>query len=453
MKVQIELGCNWEVGKLCLNEVVYRVDELAPKILTQVVEQLASAYQEEVVERLKPGHGSRERRGLGRHETKDNPGEMCRCRRVKRKGFRWHPRCINSKHGQLRIRLQVVECLGCGKQFCPLLDALKIEPYGGHEDVLEKAVMDAVIDTNYRRLIEGHSLDVSLGGIHNLVAGSDIEDELGEELDLDRYRAVLADGTKFKKQGAKRGELRVLVGLTATGRLEPIGSWVDTPWKEIERQAKARIKTDPRQPPLFIYDGEPGLEDFLAGSVSGQQRCTWHAPRGLYHAMWEDGQRKKEIRPHEDTVAKILAIEIPEGDYDQLTPDAVDAVRERYQEAKKDMNELIAVLEHKNCPRGVEYLQNLLKGMFHQVEMWLATGIIAPKTTSRLERLFRELGRRLKRIAWGWSDRVVTRLSKMIMIKQYRPELWRKYWLRKMGIEGHLTIWVQSVSVVPGVNI
>ncbi len=43
MKVQIELGFNWEVGKLGLNEVVYRVDELAPKILTQVVEQLASA--------------------------------------------------------------------------------------------------------------------------------------------------------------------------------------------------------------------------------------------------------------------------------------------------------------------------------------------------------------------------------------------------------------------------
>lgn len=453
MKVQIELGFNWEVGKLGLNEVAYRVDELAPTILTQVVEQLASAYQDEVVERLKPGHSSSERTGLGRHEVKGRPGEMCRCRRVKRKGFRWHPRCINSKHGQLRIRLQVVECLGCGKQFCPLLDALNIEPYGGHEDVLEKAVIDAVIDTNYRRLIEGHSLDVSLGGVHNFVAGSDIDEVLREELALDRYQAVLADGTKYKKQGGKRGEMRVLVGITASGRLEPIGSWVNTPWQEIERQAKARIKSDPQQPPLFIYDGEPGLEDFLAGSVSGQQRCTWHAPRGLYHAMWEDGKRKNEIRPHEDTVAKIVAIEIPEGEYDQLSSESIDAVREKYWEAKKDLTDLIEVLHQKDCPHGVEYLQNLAKGLFHQVEMWLATGVIAPKTTSRLERLFRELGRRLKRIAWGWSDRVVTRLSKMIMIKQYRPEVWKQYWMRKMGIEGHLTIWVQSVSVASGVNI
>jgi hypothetical protein len=454
MEVKIELGFNWEVGKLNLNEIVYRVDELADELLRQVVEQVAEAYQKGVVERLQPGHPSPERGGLGRHALKGDPGRLCRCRRVKLKGFRSAPRCINSKFGQLRIRLQVVECLGCGKRFSPLLDALGIEPYAGHEDVLENAVVDAVIDTNYRRLVEGHSLDVSLGSIHNFVAGSDIGDVLGDELELGRYEAIMADGTRFKKQGGKRGEMRVLVGITASGALEPIGSWVDTPWQEIERQAKARIKAEAsEQLPLFVYDGEPGLDDFLAGSVEGHQRCTWHAPRGLYHAMWEDGKGKKQSRPHEDEIARIVAVEIPEGEYDQLDPAAIEAVREAYKTAKKDMAELIEVLHKEECPHAVEYLKNLVKGMFRQVEMWLATGIVAPKTTSRLERLFRELGRRLKRIAWGWSDKVATNLSKMIMIKQYRPETWKKYWLKKMGIEGHLSIWIQSVSVAPGLNI
>ena len=59
------------------------------------------------------------------------------------------------------------------------------------------------------------------------------------------------------------------------------------------------------------------------------------------------------------------------------------------------------------------------------INVLLDAGVVAPKTTSRLERLFRELGRRLKRIAWGWSDKVATKLSKMIMIKQYRPEVWK----------------------------
>lgn len=453
MKVQIDLGFKWEVGKLNLNELVYRVDEIAPEILTQVIEQLVMAYQEEVTKRLLPGHGSGERAGLGKHEVKGETGRSCRGRCVKKKGFRHHPRSIKSKYGMIRFRLQIVECLTCGKQYCPLLGAMKIEPYMGHEDVLEKTVADAVIDTNYRRLIDGHSLDVSLGAVHDLVAGSDVDDVLGDELKLDRYTGILADGSRYKSKGGKKGEMRVIIGITEAGCLEPIGSWANTEWSEIEKQVEGRIKTDPKQPPLFLYDGEPGLDEFLAGKTKAPQRCAWHAPRGLYHAMWEDGCGAKESRPHQKELAKMVAVEIPEGDYDQLPSDAIEAVRKKYLETKKGMDELIQTLHEKECPHAVEYLQNLVKGMYHQVDMWLATGIIAPKTTSRLERLFRELARRLKRIAWGWSDKVATKLSKMIMIKKYRPELWKKYWLKKMGIEGNMSIWVQSVKVASGVNI
>jgi hypothetical protein len=354
---------------------------------------------------------------------------------------------LKSKYGTVRIRVQEVECEVCGARFSPILDALGLEPYKRSDDVLEREVIAAVMDTNYRRLIEGHSLDVSLGGIHNFVAGSDMDELLGGELELDRYRAVLGDGTGLKKAGGKSGEMRVLVGITASGGLEPIGSWVDTSWDDIERQLKTRIKTDPEQPPLFLYDGEQGLEDFLAGTVSGHQRCTWHAPRGLYHALWEDGRRKKEIVPQQEQLAKIIAVEIPEGDYDRLSAAAIDEVRKKYQEAKKDLNELIELLYQKNCPHAVAYLKNLAHGLHHHVAMWLATGIIAPTTISRLERLFREIGRRLKRIAWGWSDRIATKLSKMIMIKQYKPELWRKYWLEKLGIVGNFQIGIGRVII------
>lgn len=452
MKVQIELGCKWEFGKLNLNELAYRVDNLAPELLTKLEEQLIEEYQREVIKLLQRGNDSQEKTEWGRHEIKGQPGVFCSCRRVKRKGFRSRPRCIKGKYGMLRFRLQVVECLECGKQFCPLLTALQIEPYARHEDVLEKSVLDAVIDTNYRRLIEGHCLDISLGGVHNFVAGSDVDELLAKDLKLDRYSAVMADGSGLKKRGGKKGELRVLVGITDSGHLEPIGSWVDTSWEDIDQAIRERIKVDPKQPPLLLYDGETGLEDFLAGIVRAPQRCIWHAPRGLYHAMWEDGNRKKDSRPYQEKLAKIIAVEIPEGDYDQLDPEAIEDVRTKYRNAKKNMDELIDLLDAKKCRHAVEYLKNLVRGLYHQLDMWLATGIIAPKTTSRLERLFRELARRLKRIAWGWSDRVATKLSKMIMIKKYRPELWKKYWLKKMGINGHFNIWVQSITVSSGVN-
>jgi hypothetical protein len=192
-KVEIELGFNWKVGKVNLNELVYRVDEQVPALVCQILEKLIEHYQQVVVERLSRPHSSTERAGLGRHHRKGGACRFCWGRRVVKRGYRRSPRCINSKYGTLMVRLQEVECVLCGARFSPLLDALGLAPYERSDEVLEKEVISAVIDTNYRRLIEGHSLDVSLGGVHNFVAGSDIDELLGEELELDRYRAVMVD--------------------------------------------------------------------------------------------------------------------------------------------------------------------------------------------------------------------------------------------------------------------
>jgi hypothetical protein len=79
--------------------------------------------------------------------------------------------------------------------------------------------------------------------------------------------------------------------------------------------------------------------------------------------------------------------------------------------------------------------------------MWLKSGVIAPKTISLLERVFREVDRRLKRIAWGWCDKAVTNLSKIILVKQYSPSKWEEYWKHKLGIEGHFQINIASVQL------
>jgi hypothetical protein len=67
--------------------------------------------------------------------------------------------------------------------------------------------------------------------------------------------------------------------------------------------------------------------------------------------------------------------------------------------------------------------------------------VIAPKTISLLERIFREIGRRIKRIAWGWSDKTVSKLSHMIILK--------KYWKQKLGIEGNFSIRILSAEILP----
>jgi hypothetical protein len=307
-----------------------------------------------------------------------------------------------------------------------------------------------VIDTNYRRLIDGRSIDISLGGVHNIVVGSDIDRVFKEPVNLNELSGIMADGTGVKQHKGGRGELRAVIGITHAGRVKPLGCFTNTQWSEAERVVKKRLRQEragaEQQKIPFVYDGEPGLDDFLA-DIAESQRCTWHAPRGLYHALWEDGLKKKESQPDIDKVQRLVGIELPEQDFELLKDSDKQAVQERYESSKAAIVELIKTFQEKGYIKGASYLENLSRNLFTHVEIWLQTGVIAPKATSLLERVFREIGRRLKRIAWGWSDAAVTNLSKMIMIRQYSKDKWEQYWKEKLGIKGFFQVRIVSVSV------
>ena len=306
-------------------------------------------------------------------------------------------------------------------------------------------MIEAVIDTNYRRLVEGRSINISLGGIHNMVVESDIDQmEQPASVDPNDLSAIIADGTGYKRQKGKKGELRSVIGITTEGRVEPLGTFANTSWGDIEKVIKERLKQTKATDIPFIYDGEPGLDDFLA-DVTESQRCAWRGPRGLYHALWEDGVGKIESRPQIDKLKYMIGIELSEDDYELLQEHDRQAVEEKYRSSKAEMADLIDVFKEHGYQKGATYLENLSRRIFTNIELWLKTGVIAPKTTSMLERIFREIGRRIKRIAWGWSDAAVTKLSKMIILKKYSNEKWKQFWKEKLGIEGHFRIcFVQS---------
>jgi hypothetical protein len=179
------------------------------------------------------------------------------------------------------------------------------------------------------------------------------------------------------------------------------------------------------------------------------KRCTWHGPRGLYHALWEDGVKKKESQPQIDKIKQLIGIELPEGDFEILKEEDKEQVKAKYEASKVEIKELIETLKTKGYTHGASYLENLADRLFTHIEIWLKTGIIAPKTISLLERVFREIGRRLKRIAWGWSDRAVTNLSRMILIRQYCREKWENFWKEKLGIKGYFNIQISSIELLP----
>jgi len=450
-EIHITLRFKLATGKVGLNEIVYKLKELRNHLMLKILEQILIGYDNFISERLSRTdiYPSKARKGLGRHVRKADPEErFCRGRKIRKRGYRSKPRRFSTVFGKLDLRLRVAECLNCGAFYSPLLSALKVGRYARRETNFEHEVTEAVIDTNYRRLIEGKSIDISLGGIHNIVVGSDIDETFQEPVSAKDLSGIIADGTGVKQHRGRKGELRNVIGITKAGRVEPLGCFTNTPWPEIERIIKERIKEADSYDIPFLYDGEPGLDDFLA-DVAESQRCTWHGPRGLYHSLWQDGLKKKDSQPETDKIKQLIGIELPEGDFEILKEEDKEKVKAKYESSKSEIKELIKTFYEKGYIHGASYLEKLSDRLFTNVELWLKTGVIAPKTTSLLERVFREIGRRLKKIAWGWSDTAVTNISKMIMIKQYSRDKWEKYWKEKLGIKGYFDIQIHSVELSP----
>ena len=453
-EITITLRFNLATGKVNLNEIVYRLKDLQSSLMLEILKNILMGYDDLIANRLSRTdiYPSKARKGLGKHIRKGDPKlRFCRGRKVIKKGYRSRPRQISTLFGKLYLPLRKVQCCNCGALYSPLLSALRIGRYGRKEDNFEHEVIEAVIDTNYRRLIDGRSIDISLGGIHNIVVGSDIDKTFQEPVPLENLSAILADGTGVKQEKGRKGELRAVIGLTKHGRVEPLGTFTNREWSDIALDIKKRIKEAAPWNIPFIYDGEPGLDNFLA-DVAESQRCTWHAPRGVYHALWEDGLKKKDSQPETDKIKELIGIELPKDEYEILKEEDKAEVKSKYESSKTKIQDLIETFREKGYEHGTAYLENLSERLFTNIELWLKTGVIAPKTTSLLERVFREIGRRLKRIAWGWADKTVTNLSKMIMIRQYSRDKWEEYWKQKMGINGYFAIEIKSVELSSGAH-
>ena len=51
-----------------------------------------------------------------------------------------------------------------------------------------------------------------------------------------------------------------------------------------------------------------------------------------------------------------------------------------------------------------------------------------------VERLMRELGRRLKKMAFGWSEPGAARIARIIIRRITTPQLWERYWQRRLRL-------------------
>jgi len=363
-------------------------------------------------------------------------------------------RSFRTSVGHVQISWTRLRCRRCGKTVIPLREFLGVAPYQPKTAELERVVAQTVSETNYRRTTKELALvgdiPVPKSTAHRWVMQSDC-DEIrtdGKVVDV-----LFADGTGYKRRPdpekglSNKGELKVAMGIRRDGVVVPFGCWSGLSWEEVGKAIRgntvpAEIPTNAHDRPaqILMTDGERELAQGLADLANDQARCQWHAVRQLYHPMWRQGAKQKEYQEAQGRLAGVLGIEVPAEDF-KLVPEAEkEQIAQSVQQAEEGVEKLACELATKGYSEAAIYLRNAKDKLFTHIRFWLKTGLLPTRTSSLIERMMRELGRRLKKIAFGWSERGAAKIARIILKRITSAAEWDEYWTKRLRVENNVVV-------------
>ena len=433
----------------CLHEYSVSLDELAIKLkelfhnegYVGVLDLILQLYQEHLV-----------MSSLGKNKHK-----WCECESPVYILNGSYPRKLMTSLGKLKMEWRRLECKCCKANIIPLKLALGIKKHQYKSNELEKLIVDAAAKDSYRSAAS--SLDaiglikVSSSTAWRWVIQTDC-DEIDSSKKVNTSNTpiqVIADGTKFKGQPddgkATKGDLKAVIGVDSQGDVFPIGAWSGESWSDVRNCIDKKIECFPNDS-ILVADGEPGITRAFEDIIDEQQRCHWHINRDMYHAMWQDGGTVKDSRPVQNALRALLAIELPEGDFQKVSEQEKDDIEAQMELTEAMMSKLIIHLESKGFSVAANYLLNAKRSMFGYIRRWLKLGIICPRASSLIERVMRVLARRIKKIAYNWSDKGVGKIARIILRKFMDKKQWDQFWYDKMKLNGSVLFAVKEIKVI-----
>ena len=272
-----------------------------------------------------------------------------------------YTRGLRTSLGKIKLEWQRVNCRNCGKDIVLLKEFLGLTRYQSKSNELEQLTIDAVSKDSYRRAVESVDaigfVNIPYRTAHRWVMQSN-SDELNVTGELRGQLGPLqaiADGTKFKGQAvegsAKKGDLKVLIGVNRLRNVFPVGSWTGTRWEDIGNELK-RNTVHFGKGSILVSDGEVGLAEAFVDAVEFQQRCHWHTVKDLYHTIWQDGGKVNTARPLQEGLAGALAIELPKEDFEKVAEAEKDHIEESMERVDHAIRELIDYLNRKRYTKA-----------------------------------------------------------------------------------------------------
>lgn len=433
--IGMELSATTSELRFTLDELVVKVRELfTEKGMAQVVGVILHVMDELLALRHTTGQAT--------------PARVCACGQACYEIKDRLARQVHTSVGTLAFRWRRLVCRHCGKTWCPLREFLGLERWQSKSGELERIAVEVVSEQSYRRgsrhLAMAGEIPVAKSTLHRWVVDSPAAEWKGPS---DPLASLMADGTGYKRRpdadGGQdhRGELKVLVGRTVQGQWKALGAWSGLKWTQIVEQVSVRADT-------VVCDGENGLAQSLARLANAQQRCPWHLVRDLSIALWKDGASLEQRRAGQHQLNELVGIELPAAALEVVRPEEREALRQRVKSAEDQLSQLVRTLREQGYQRAANYITDAQDKLFRYVEFWLETGLVCPRTTGWLERMMRELGRRLKKIAFGWSERGAARMACVILRRITDPAEWEAYWRQRLGLLDNVLLSLRSVKTL-----
>jgi hypothetical protein len=393
------------------------------------------------------------------------------CRRLIRGEGPWRPRlcCEHPRYaykdlldrafrtsaGEVKILWHRLRCVACKACPIPLRAFLGLEPYQRKTSELEKMVAEVMSEQSYRRgsdhLDRIGEIPVPKSTAHRWVMESDCDacSTAGQPLNQ-----MLADGTGFKRRfvsgtgQTNRGELCVVLGVTPKGTTVPLGAWSGKNWSQIGEELQRQPHDQWPKADVLTSDGEPGLAEGLSAFINGQQRCHWHATHDLDYTLWEDGVSKDERRRWQEDLALVLGVEIPDEDLEPVTATDRKELEQYVGDAERYIETMIGRMNGKGYVQAAGYLRRMKDHLFTYMKRWLTTGLVGPRVSSWIERVMREIARRIKRMAFGWSERGAEKMTR-IVLKRFTDRIgWEAWWKKRLRIKDNVLMVFRGAKAI-----
>jgi hypothetical protein len=332
---------------------------------------------------------------------------------------------------------------------------LGLDRYQRKTSELEKMVAEVMSEQSYRRgsdhLERIGEIPVPRSTAHRWVMESECDalSASGEKFDQ-----LLADGTCFKRQfiggtgQTNKGQLCILLGLTPKGSTVPVGAWSGKSWAQIGEELKRRPPDQWPKADVLTSDGELGLAEGLSAFFNHQQRCHWHAVHELQHRFWQDGASSAELKKVQEDLAMVLGVEIPHEDVESVSAADRSELEQYVVASEKYIETMIGRINSKGYYKAVAYLRRMKDHLFTYMKRWLATGLVGPRTSSWIERVMREIARRIKRMALGWSEKGAEKMTRIVLNRFTVRKNWEAWWKNKLQLNDNVWLIYRGVKVI-----